>query len=343
MGMIDRRWFLIYLVVAISAARYGLASQHHSAFVLDNGPEDLLIDELVRNWKLAGVHQQRQTNRELQLENDEDIQVEDDAIQSKAFKAARKQQSKPGHHPFAFRPGDDPIASRVFSSNNIRFSGQKEDTFDNFQAQAADIEKLQNGLTESYNGDVVVHASSTLREPVAHAIISSSEALVAGCTASAVAAIVALGVCFYRWQRRAKAAQDVEYPAYGITGPGPSQSGKSSLKSSPSSSTVPGGIAGWAAAKGPKLAASGDKKLAHSAHMFHFQHQKQQVIAMESHSACERRGSNSGGESDEDNEEGDYTVYECPGLAPTGEMEVKNPLFLDDPTPATPAAKRQSE
>ena len=27
----------------------------------------------------------------------------------------------------------------------------------------------------------------------------------------------------------------------------------------------------------------------------------------------------------------------------TGEMEVKNPLFLDDPTPATPAAKRQGE
>nr|CAG4634988.1 EOG090X0B4J [Alona affinis] len=167
-------------------------------------------------------------------------------------------------------------------------------------------------------------------------------ALVAGCTASAVAAILALGVCFYRWQRRAKSAQDVEYPAYGITGPGPSPSGKSSLKSSPSSSNPPGGLGSWGG-KSPK-AASGDKKLAHSAHMFHFQHQKQQVIAMESqHTGCERRGSNSGGESDEDNEEGDYTVYECPGLAPTGEMEVKNPLFLDDPTPASPGKKRQPE
>jgi hypothetical protein len=29
------------------------------------------------------------------------------------------------------------------------------------------------------------------------------------------------------------------------------------------------------------MASSGDKKLAHSAHMFHFQHQKQQVIALE--------------------------------------------------------------
>lgn len=35
-----------------------------------------------------------------------------------------------------------------------------------------------------------------------------------------------------------------------------------------------------------------------------------------SNAGCDRTGSNSGGESDEDNEEGDYTVYECPGLAP---------------------------
>lgn len=38
-------------------------------------------------------------------------------------------------------------------------------------------------------------------------------------------------------------------------------------------------------------------------------------------------------ESDEENEDGEYTVYECPGLAPTGEMEIKNPLFQDDITP----------
>jgi hypothetical protein len=38
--------------------------------------------------------------------------------------------------------------------------------------------------------------------------------------------------------------------------------------------------------------------------------------------------------SDEETEEGDYTVYECPGLAPTGEIEVKNPLFEDDFVPS---------
>ncbi|VEN51883.1 unnamed protein product [Callosobruchus maculatus] len=79
--------------------------------------------------------------------------------------------------------------------------------------------------------------------------------------------------------------------------------------------------------------------------MYHYQHQKQQIISMESCTISrvqpgDRHGSVSEAESDEENEEGDYTVYECPGLAPTGEMEVKNPLFQDDPTPAqTPASK----
>ncbi|ELK07406.1 Neural proliferation differentiation and control protein 1 [Pteropus alecto] len=44
--------------------------------------------------------------------------------------------------------------------------------------------------------------------------------------------------------------------------------------------------------------------------------------------------------SDEENEDGDFTVYECPGLAPTGEMEVRNPLFehssLSVPLPPPP-------
>ncbi|XP_060126086.1 neural proliferation differentiation and control protein 1-like [Zootoca vivipara] len=42
--------------------------------------------------------------------------------------------------------------------------------------------------------------------------------------------------------------------------------------------------------------------------------------------------------SDEENEDGDFTVYECPGLAPTGEMEVKNPLF-DDASLRSPPTK----
>merc|ERR1719348_1229359 len=85
-----------------------------------------------------------------------------------------------------------------------------------------------------------------------------------------------------------------------------------------------------------ELSPAGDRKLAQSAQMYHYQHQKNQMIAI-------NRGSNgTSGQHDEeseaeiDGEEGDYTVYECPGLASTDEMEVKNPLFNDDPTPKNP-------
>uniref|UniRef100_A0A1B6FLZ7 Neural proliferation differentiation and control protein 1 n=1 Tax=Cuerna arida TaxID=1464854 RepID=A0A1B6FLZ7_9HEMI len=130
-------------------------------------------------------------------------------------------------------------------------------------------------------------------------------AIIAGCGAAAAAGVVALAVGWYRLHNNSKAAADIEYPAYGVTGPN------------------------------KEITPTGDRRLAQSAQMYHYQHQKQQIIAMESNRANnERRGSISEGDSDEENEEGDYTVYECPGLAATGELEVKNPLFQDDPTPA---------
>jgi len=131
-------------------------------------------------------------------------------------------------------------------------------------------------------------------------------ALVAGCTSAAVFGVIAAGFCWYKLQKNSKAAADAEYPAYGVTGP--------NRELSPSAA---------------------DRKLVQSAHMYHYQHQKQQMIAMEK-ATGERNASTSDVDSDDENEEGDYTVYECPGLAPTGEMEVKNPLFQDEPTPASP-------
>lgn len=89
-----------------------------------------------------------------------------------------------------------------------------------------------------------------------------------------------------RLQKKAKAAADVEYPAYGVTGPN------------------------------KDISPSVDRRLAQSAQMYHYQHQKQQIIAMENNATGDRNGSLSDVESDEENEEGDYTVYECPGLAP---------------------------
>ncbi|CAF0722404.1 unnamed protein product [Brachionus calyciflorus] len=70
---------------------------------------------------------------------------------------------------------------------------------------------------------------------------------------------------------------------------------------------------------------NGDRRLAQSAQMYHYQHQKQQMIAMEKASDDKKleKSENSDGEHDDS----EYTIYECPGLANTGEMVVKNPLF----------------
>ncbi|XP_025117965.1 neural proliferation differentiation and control protein 1 isoform X2 [Bubalus bubalis] len=69
----------------------------------------------------------------------------------------------------------------------------------------------------------------------------------------------------------------------------------------------------------------GDQRLAHSAEMYHYQHQRQQMRCLERHKEPPKELDSAS--SDEENEDGDFTVYECPGLAPTGEMEVRNPLF----------------
>ncbi|XP_055456234.1 neural proliferation differentiation and control protein 1 isoform X3 [Psammomys obesus] len=85
-----------------------------------------------------------------------------------------------------------------------------------------------------------------------------------------------------------------------------------------------------ATAKGPTLPTTprispGDQRLAHSAEMYHYQHQRQQMLCLEQHKEPPKELESAS--SDEENEDGDFTVYECPGLAPTGEMEVRNPLF----------------
>lgn len=118
----------------------------------------------------------------------------------------------------------------------------------------------------------------------------------AGLAAGFVGLMMA-GICYYKFRKNAKAATDIEYPAYGVTGP---------MKE--------------------KIPSPGDRKLAQSAQMYHYQHQKQQMIAMEKANGDMKHDA-SDDDSEEDNVEGDYTVYECPGLAPTGEMEVINPLF----------------
>jgi hypothetical protein len=128
--------------------------------------------------------------------------------------------------------------------------------------------------------------------------------IVGTCSLVGVLGLVAAAIFWYRIQKKAEAALDAEYPSYGVTGPGGNGS-----KISPSSTIS-------------------DRKLAQSAQMFHYQQQRQQMMAQEK-AQLDAKPVHSDDSDDEAPNGGDYTVYECPGLAPTGEMEVRNPLFAE--------------
>ncbi|KAH7642473.1 hypothetical protein HUG17_5518 [Dermatophagoides farinae] len=120
-------------------------------------------------------------------------------------------------------------------------------------------------------------------------------AIVACVSTIAIFSVIGAGYCFYKVQQSNKAAADVDFPAYGVIGPVSRNDGNDGNKC-----TSP----------------NNDRKLVQKIPM----HQKNSTLGSDI-------------ESDEENEDGEYTVYECPGLAPTGEMEIKNPLFQDDITP----------
>ncbi|XP_070706666.1 neural proliferation differentiation and control protein 1a isoform X2 [Pempheris klunzingeri] len=121
------------------------------------------------------------------------------------------------------------------------------------------------------------------------------------CVVVGSVAVILATVCFVKLQRKSRLAEKVDYPAYGGADVQPATANGTSV---------------------------GDKTLAHSAQMYHYQHQKQQMLSVGNHKP-EQKVPDTEVTSDEEEVGGDFTVYECPGLAPTGEMEVKNPLFDD--------------
>nr|XP_027201036.1 neural proliferation differentiation and control protein 1-like [Dermatophagoides pteronyssinus] len=146
-------------------------------------------------------------------------------------------------------------------------------------------------------------------------------AIVACISTVAIFSVIGAGYCFYKVQQSNKAAADVDFPAYGVIGP-VSRSGGG------------GSTLGGDNNDGKCQSPNNDRKLVQSAQIYHYHHQKQQMISTEKNSNVPKNNTmGSDIESDEENEDGEYTVYECPGLAPTGEMEIKNPLFQDDLTP----------
>ncbi|XP_057405347.1 neural proliferation differentiation and control protein 1 isoform X1 [Balaenoptera acutorostrata] len=121
--------------------------------------------------------------------------------------------------------------------------------------------------------------------------------LIVACSVAGAAILAVAVLCWCRLQRDVRLTQKADYAA----------------PQAPSSPAT------------PRISQPGDQRLAHSAEMYHYQHQRQQMRCLERHKEPPKELDSAS--SDEENEDGDFTVYECPGLAPTGEMEVRNPLF----------------
>ncbi|CAL1569947.1 unnamed protein product [Knipowitschia caucasica] len=129
--------------------------------------------------------------------------------------------------------------------------------------------------------------------------------IVSVCVVAGTVAVILGVACAVKLQRDSQLARKVDYPALGGATVAPVKS------------------------NGPSPL---DHSLAQNAQMFHYQHQKQQMLSLGKQKP-EPKVVDTDVTSDEEEVGGDFTVYECPGLAPTGEMEVKNPLFDDSTLP----------
>ncbi|NXO62559.1 NPDC1 protein, partial [Phainopepla nitens] len=162
--------------------------------------------------------------------------------------------------------------------------------------------RLQQGPAGTMAATTLPTTATVQKYPVEASPIPANDSMVLGlivvCTVAGISALIVAAICWCRLQKEVRLAQKADYSAQRVASPLPYD------KISP-----------------------GDKTLAQSAQMYHYQHQKQQMLSLEKQKEEPKLPDSAS--SDEENEDGDFTVYECPGLAPTGEMEVRNPLFDD--------------
>lgn len=144
-------------------------------------------------------------------------------------------------------------------------------------------------------------------------------AYLAICCMGVVAGTVG-GVYYYNHVRAARVDDPFnEFTRYSPTGPG-----KDKLKKN---GHGPHGAFGQ----------SGDDTLAYKAQLQHYQQQKQKILGAGPVVSGDAMSDN---EEDADELEHNFSVFECPGLAPTGDVEIQNPNFVGD---AEPKATKETE
>lgn len=194
-------------------------------------------------------------------------------------------------------------------NDETAIAGSHEDSLNNNKESLQEFQ-LKPVKKEASGMNLAVNQSTDdiLQHPTDDGLTSNIIfiAVIASVSAAAIIGIIIAVVCWCKLKKSAKASSDFEYPGYGSM----------DYKGAPT-----------------ETKSTADRRLAQSAQMYHYQHQKQQMLELEKNqNAVSKTGSEAS--SDEENDASEYTVYECPGLATAGEMEVPNPLFAEPPPSA---------
>ncbi|XP_069491283.1 uncharacterized protein [Ambystoma mexicanum] len=164
-----------------------------------------------------------------------------------------------------------------------------------------------SSITHSPGAPTPARHEGPVREPRKQAPDNLNDAvsltLVVICAVTGISGLLVAALCWYRLQKEVRLAQKMAYTAY-----------RGSRQYS--------------------VQRPGDAHLAQSVQVHHYQHQKKHIQNLEESALKAQQQPST--ESEADNEGGEYTVYECPGLAPTGEMEIHNPLFFDSAMRSAP-------
>ncbi|KAH7728142.1 Protein cab-1 [Aphelenchoides avenae] len=136
---------------------------------------------------------------------------------------------------------------------------------------------------------------------------SSNVAFVAFVTMCCVLSVVGAvgGTYYYKYGRNNREDNFDDFTRYSPAGPGRDKQRKGS----------------------PRFAENGDESLAYKAQLHHYQQTKQKIIGNEEGLGGAIPVDDATDHSDDECDENNYSVYECPGLAPTGDIEVQNPNF----------------
>lgn len=133
-------------------------------------------------------------------------------------------------------------------------------------------------------------------------------ALITMCCVAAVVGVVG-GAYYYNNVRKASENNFDDFTRYSPAGPGRDKKQKKGRNGS-----------------GGNITENGDESLAYKAQLHHYQQTKQKIIGAEEGMAGIPNVEEDD-KSDDELEEHNFSVYECPGLAPTGDIEVQNPNF----------------